>query len=335
MGTIFEASKLPLPKWFMLVGLMLNAKKGISAMEIQRHLGTTYKSAWYSAMRIRCAMIDQIDMLEGILEWDEAYIGGKPRHRTGMGVTKSNQAHLNELTLEPEPRTKKVPVVGIVEREGKKRVLLKVFNSVRDINSKNMLAMLKKYVNTEKAIAMTDEAGYYNILEKEIERYFVTHSKYEYVRGEVHTNTIEGVWSLIKRGIKGEYHAVSKKYLPFYLVEFAYKYNRRSKEDRATSFNETIVKSVKDDKCLVKYKPKGDVRTITYGKEPRKKASKKRIHKIIRQRPVKKVSVHKKGKVITRSKMKSVKKSLIRKKQKSVKIKAKKNNRKKKGGKKK
>jgi transposase-like protein len=82
-GTIFEGSKMPLQKWFALISMMLNARKGISAMQISRDLGITYKAAWYSAMRVRCCMLDQASMLEGIVEMDEVYIGGKPRYRYG------------------------------------------------------------------------------------------------------------------------------------------------------------------------------------------------------------------------------------------------------------
>ena len=116
--TIFERSNMPLPKWFALITMMLNARKGISSMELHRQLGVTYKTAWYSAMRIRCAMIDEGDLLEGIVEMDEAYIGGKPR----KGNMADNVAGLSRVSTVKRGRgTKKIPVVGIVEREGKEK----------------------------------------------------------------------------------------------------------------------------------------------------------------------------------------------------------------------
>ena len=307
-GTIFEASKLPLPKWFMLIGLILNARKGISSMELHRHLGVTYKTAWYSAMRVRCAMVDQISLLEGIIEMDEAYIGGKPRKRGKKEG--SNVANLSTVTFKRGRGTKKVPVVAIVEREGKKRVVTEVAGR---LTSKNMLAMLKKYVNTEKAIAMTDEARFYHQFEKELQHLIVTHSKGEYVRDIVHTNTVEGFFSIIKNGIRGEYYVLSKKYLPFYLAEFAYKYNRRSKEDKKEAFGETITNAVNDVKCLVEYKPKGNVEKIAYGDSVWKEAPKKPKHKVKRKKkmpPVKKRTVRKKQPPVKKSKKKVRKRSV-------------------------
>lgn len=201
-GTIFESTKLPLPKWFILMAIMLNAKKGISAMQLKRDLAITYKTAWYSAMRVRCAMVGDAKLLE-----------------------------------------------GIVEREGKKRVVVQMVEKTQ-LNSKDMLAMLKKYMKTDKAIVMTDDASFYNKFEAELQNLIIVHSKGEYVKeGIIHTNTIEGFWSIIKNGIMGQYHVLGKKYLPFYLAEFSYKYNRRNKQEE--SFEETIENAVDDEKCLV------------------------------------------------------------------------------------
>jgi transposase-like protein len=256
--TIFEASKLPLPKWFMLIAIMLNAKKGVSSAELSRQLGITYKSAWYSAMRVRCAMVDDEGLLEGIVEMDETYIGGRPRKR-GVKVD-SNVANLSTVTTEKPKRgrgTSKIPVVGIVEREGKKRVVTKVMDS---LTSRDMLAMLKKYVATDKAIMMTDEYRGYKRFEEYLQHLTVNHSKKQYADGVIHTNTIEGFWSIVKNGIKGEYQVLSKKYLPFYMVEFAYKYNNRSLK---STFDKTIDNALTDEKCVVKYKPKKNViRTV-------------------------------------------------------------------------
>lgn len=267
-GTIFESSKLPLEKWFMLIGLMLNARKGISAMEIHRNLGVTYKTAWYSAMRVRCAMIDEVGMLEGIVEMDEAYLGGKPRHRSAP----SNKATLSNLTFKRGRGTKKVPIVGMVERGKRGRVVTEVAGK---LNTKSMLELLHKYVNTEKTIMMTDDARFYHKFENELQHLIINHSKKQYVNGIIHTNTIEGFWSIVKNGIRGEFHVLSRKYLPFYLAEFAYKYNRRDKEQKAVAFEETVSNAVTDDKCLTDYKPKGDVSEIAYGEKAREEPTSK------------------------------------------------------------
>lgn len=265
-GTIFEESRMPLPKWFQLIFLMLNAKKGISAMQIHRDIGVTYKTAWYSAMRVRCAMLDWGEMLEGIVEMDESYVGGKPRKRNHASA--DNTANLSNLYGKDDKRvkrgrgTKKVPIAGIVERKG--RVVAKVMDR---LTSKELIALLKKTVKTKESTLMTDDFRSYNKMDELIERFVINHSSKEYARGAVHTNTIEGFWSIIKNGIKGQYHVISKKYLPFYLAEYCYRYNRRQLTV-SDSFEETLDNAVVNEKCFNDYKPKGDVKRIVY---PRKK----------------------------------------------------------------
>lgn len=250
----------------MLITIMLNARKGVSAKQISRDLNITYKSAWFSAMRVRCAMLDQAYMLEGIVEMDEAYIGGKPRLR-------NNQAGLSSVTTEHEkPKrgrgTKKISVVGIVERS-KNGKTGRVVTRIQDkLNSQEMLKLLKRYVKTDSAIMMTDEARFYKQFDKELQHLSVNHSKKEYARGVIHTNTIEGFWSIVKNGIKGQYHVLSKKYLPFYLAEFAYKYNRR--DDRNGAFEETIDNAVNEEKCEVNYKPKAYPKFLAYKRRKKK-----------------------------------------------------------------
>lgn len=262
MGTIFEGSRMPMQKWFMLISLMLDAKKGISSAQLGRNLDITYKSAWYSAMRVRCAMLDQADMLEGIVEMDEVYIGGKPRHRYKAG---NNHAVLSKVTTKRGRGTTKIPVVGIVEREGKKRVVTQIKDN---LTGKELLKMLKRYVKQDKTIVMTDEYTGYSQFNKVVQHLSVNHAKKEYVKdGIIHTNTIEGFWSIIKNGIRGQYHVLSKKYLPFYLAEFAYKYNRRSKSN---AFSETINNAVTDEKCAVNYKPKAYPKFLAYKRRKKK-----------------------------------------------------------------
>lgn len=281
-GSIFEDSKLPLPKWFMLITMMLNARKGISAMELKRQLGVTYKTAWYSAMRVRCAMIDETPLLEGIIEVDEAYIGGKPRKRNKKGESPDNEANLSSIstTFAPSKRgrgTKKVPVVGFVERGGQKRVVTQIADR---LTTKSMLALLHKYVNEENAIMMTDEAKFYHGFDQVVQHLVIKH-KEKYVDGVIHTNTIEGYWSIIKNGIRGEFHSLSRKYLPFYLAEFAYKYNRRNKQDEA--FEETIENAVTDDSCFTNYKPVNQTEPAEDCKTGGQKTPPKQAHLLAKQ----------------------------------------------------
>ena len=236
---------------------MLNAKKGISSSQLSRQLGITYKTAWFAQMRVRCAMVDEDPILEGILEMDETYVGGKPKWR-GVKVDPS-VANLSSVTQQKPKRgrgTAKVPVVGIVERSGKKRVITKVMDT---LTSRDMLAMLKKYVAIDKSIMMTDEFRSYRAFDDYLQHLTINHKK-EYVRGTIHTNTIEGFWSIVKNGIKGQYQVLSKKYLPFYMVEFAFKYNNRADK---SSFNKIVGSAVDSDKCVVSYKPKGNVKRTT------------------------------------------------------------------------
>lgn len=273
--TIFERSHLPLPKWFQLIFLMLNAKKGISARQLSGDIGCTYKTAWYSAMRVRCAMLDWGKMLEGIVEMDETYVGGKPRKRNTPAHTAENTADLSNVYTKWDKRvkrgrgTKKVPIAGIVERKGK--VVAKVMDN---LTSRELVAMLKKAVKTKGSTLMTDDFRSYKKMDELIERHVINHSSKEYARGNVHTNTIEGFWSIIKNGIKGQYHVISKKYLPFYLAEYCYRYNRRQLT-MSDSFWETVRNAVSNDKCFTDYKPKGDVKRIVYPRSKKKKTRSK------------------------------------------------------------
>jgi transposase-like protein len=263
VGTIFEASHMPLPKWFQLIATMLNHKKGISAKTLERQLGVRYKAAWMNAMKVRCAMVDQQDLLEGIVELDEAYLMGAPRHRN----IKNSTAMYSKLMTKRGAGTKKIPIVGIVQRGG--GVKLEVKNQ---LSSKAMLGLLRKYVSIkDDTIAMTDESKLYKGFSKVIKHLTVNHSKKEYARKEgelsIHTNTIEGVWQAIKGSIRGQYHVLSRKYLPFYLAEFAYKYNRRLISGKEEFFNETLDNAVTDESCVVNYKPKRKPDDIVYGEK--------------------------------------------------------------------
>ncbi|MFH2141370.1 MAG: IS1595 family transposase [Bacteroidota bacterium] len=265
VGTIFEDSRLPLPKWFVIAGLITNAKQGISAKEIERNIGVTYKTAWYSAMRVRCAMIDNCNIeLENIVEMDESYVGGKPRKRNKKATNEpENKPTVSASSIENKRGrgTRKTPVVGIVERKGK--IVLKV---IEKLTSKNLMAMLNSFVKTEDATLMTDEYRGYAKMDEIIEHFTINHSEKEYVRGAIHTNTVEGFWNILKNSIKGNYIKVSKKYLPLYLIQSQYLYNHRN--FKGDLFEKLIKEALKHDVSdyMEDYKPIKEVKKLVYEK---------------------------------------------------------------------
>ena len=253
-GTIFEDSRLPMTKWFMVIGLITNAKKGMSAKEIRRNIGLTYKTAWYSAMRIRCGMVNNCKVLQNLVEMDEAYIGGKPRQSY---TARDNEPNLSQVTNKRGRGTNKVPIVGIVERDGD--IVLKV---IEKLTSKNLLAMLKENVKTTNAVVITDEYKSYKKFDEIVEHLTVNHSKKQYVKGVAHTNTLEGFFSILKNSIKGNYIAISKKYLPFYLVHAGYIYNHRN--FTGNLFEVCLQDMVTHKKPMEHYKPVKPVNEIVY-----------------------------------------------------------------------
>jgi transposase-like protein len=255
VGTIFEDTRLPLPKFFEIIFLMNNAKMGISAAEISRAVGVKYHTAWYACHRVRCAMIDNELRLEGIVEFDEAYMGGKKRNRSKVS---DNNPSLADVAVKRGRGTHKVPVVGAVEKKG--RVYVKI---IEKLTSRNLLAMLKQVVKTNESVVFTDGFKSYKSFDDTVEHITIKHSD-GFGKGIKTINTIEGFWSIIKNGIRGSYRAISKKYLPFYLAEFSYKYNNRNIQE--DSFIKLLATAVKDEKCFLNYKPKGDIKEIVYGR---------------------------------------------------------------------
>lgn len=251
--TIFEDTRLPLPKWFIIIGMMLNAKLGLSAKEIMRNAGVTYKTAWYTAMRVRCGMINPCITLQNIIEMDEAYVGGKPRKKVP-----ANYPNLTKVTNKRGRGTSKTPIVGIIERNGD--VVLKV---VEKLTSRNLMAMLKDYVKTDNALLMTDEFRAYAKMDTEVEHLVINHKK-EFARGIVHVNNIEGFWNIVKLSIKGQYIALSKKYLPFYLVQAQYIFNLRN--NKGNVFEMFLKDAVSHENPMENYKPIRKVKDIVYSK---------------------------------------------------------------------
>jgi len=208
---------MPLRKWFLLIALMLNAKKSASAYQISRDLGIRRATVWSMMHRARLAMAtdqEQSALLHGIVEADEVYVGGKPR--------KGNKRDGDE----PNKRgrgTKKVPVIGVVERLGS--VIAKVAEA-NDLSANGLLQFVCKFVDTDASLVITDEYSGYNSLAAKMRHARINHSV-QYADGLIHTNTIEGFWALVKRAWYGSHHHYSKKYMGLYIAEAAYKYNIR------------------------------------------------------------------------------------------------------------
>jgi transposase-like protein len=219
-GTIFHDTKLPLRKWFLAVLLMVEARKGISANQMKRTLGVSYKTAWYLCHRIRAAMkVESAPLLSGIVEADETWIGGK-QQGVGMGNWRAG----------------KTMILGAVERGG--QVRLKVDKRP---TKKAVHAFLQTAVD-DTAMLYSDEHGAYEgFMAEETHHDNVVHRNDEWVRGEVHTNSIEGVWSLLKRSVVGSYHQLSAKHLPAYVDEFQFRFNNRHNQ---YLFRDTLMRLV-------------------------------------------------------------------------------------------
>ncbi|MBU3661237.1 MAG: IS1595 family transposase [Flavobacteriales bacterium] len=256
--TIFEGTLLPLPTWFQIIGLMLNAKSSISAKEIERNTGVTYKTAYYVCMRIRVGMLMPETMLNGMIEMDESYFGGKPRKANKS--KEDSQPNLSTPTTLRGRGTNKVSVVGMVERQG--NIKTKV---IEKLTKRNLLAMLKNNAKKEDSVLITDGFKSYIELEKYIDRLVVNHNK-EFSRGIINVNTIEGFWSNVKNGIKGSYRAISKKYLPLYLCEFEWKFNHRNFS--GNEFETYLRNALEQEKELLYWKAKSSdkVKKIAYEK---------------------------------------------------------------------
>lgn len=221
-GTVFEASHVPMSKWLMAIHLMSASKKGMSAHQLHRMLGVTYKAAWFVMHRLRHAMASNASVfakLSGTVEADETYVGGRRR----IGPT--NKADRAALAVgRPGPKDKKLtPVMALVERQGRLRLF-----PVERVDGRTLQNAIRENVNLD-AHMMTDELHAYHGLDMGFASHnAIKHSAKEYVRGNVHTNTVEGVFSLLKRGIVGSFHHVSKGHLGRYCAEFEFRYNTRT-----------------------------------------------------------------------------------------------------------
>ena len=218
-GTIFHDTHLPHTKWFLATYLLCESKKGMSACQIQRTLGISYKTAWYLCHRIRAAMLEVApEKLSGTVEIDETYVGGKARRW--------------------RPKSDKAVVIGIRQRNGDLRLI-----RAKDAKSATMQEIIKANIGSHVEVILTDESAIYpyalDKMQKNLHR-TINHSR-EYAHGDVHTNTVESAFSLLKRGIVGTWHKVSAKHLPAYLDEMCFRFNNRKNQ---FLFRDTLIKLI-------------------------------------------------------------------------------------------
>ena len=220
-GTIFHDTHLPLRKWLIAIYLIVDSKKGFSANQMKRTLGVSYKTAWYLCHRIRAAMTElEPTPLNGTVECDETYIGGRLRgHGLGIGNYIKNKAL----------------IVGIIQRGGKVRLQV-----IEKCDRKTLHKFIKDHTAPDTEMIITDELkAYKGIADHDTRHETINHMKKEYVRGDIHTNGIENVWSLLKRSVTGTYHKLSMKHMDAYLDELEWRFNNR---ENPFLFRDTLLK---------------------------------------------------------------------------------------------
>lgn len=224
VGTLFHNTHVDLQRWFLLISLMFSAKKGLSAMQAARCLEMRRPTVWSMMHRIRAVMQDDGALLSGLVEMDEAYVGGKPR--------KSNRKDDDDPGAPRGRATNKTPVVGAVERGGR----VKARKVEKDeMTSADMEAIVRAMIDCPRSVLTTDEYPGYSSLNNIIMHRRISHAD-GYSRrdlfsgqfGPIHTNTIEGFWAILKRAVYGQFHHVSKKYMHLYLNELTFRYNNRN-----------------------------------------------------------------------------------------------------------
>lgn len=208
VGTIFEKSSTPLDLWFFAMYLMVQTRSGTSAKQLERMLGITYKTAWRMFKQIRLLMASGGDMLDGVVEIDESFFGGKGKNR-------AFKWHGNEKQKEI--------LMGMLQRDGE--VYIK---HIPNTGKWTLIEQVKQNVSPTARVLTDEFQAYVSLPKYGYKHEAVKHSGYEYVRGDVHTNSIEGFWGGLKRGIYGVYRVVSKKYLQAYADEYSWRYNHRT-----------------------------------------------------------------------------------------------------------
>jgi transposase-like protein len=210
IGTIFEASHIPLHKWLYAMYLIVTSRKGISSMQLSKEIGITQRSAWFLVQRIRaaCGNDDVKKILSGIVEVDEAYFGGIEKNK-----------HESKKLKQGRGTVGKTAVIGLRERDG--NVVAKMIIATDKLTIQDII---KNHVQNT-SVVCTDDFSAYEGLDSIYNHKTVNHSAKQYVDGMAHTNGIESVWSVLKRGFYGTFHKFSVKHLPLYIDEFAFRFN--------------------------------------------------------------------------------------------------------------
>lgn len=221
-GTMFENSKISLRKWFMAIWLVTSHKKGLSSIQLGKDIGVRQATAWFMLQRIRaCFGIENCNELEGVVECDETFIGGKNKNRHKDKKVKNSQGRSFK---------DKTPVMGMLQRDGKMNAFV-----VPDTKKNSIQPLVCRYVNPETTTLISDEWLGYTGLDKYYDHRIIDHSKKEYVSlqdSSIHTNNIEGSWNILKKSVSGMYNYVSRKHLQKYVDEFVYRFNLRKVSDQ-------------------------------------------------------------------------------------------------------
>lgn len=228
VGTVFESTKLSLPKWFTAIFLIADAKKGISSLQLSRHLEVNKNTAWYLQKRLRSAM-EESNLLTGIIEIDETYVGGS--------FTKMNRERRKTKGGPSTGMLYKKPILGLYQRKGK--IILRALNKAWGQEIKPVIHTL---VSPQSTLITDGFGGYYNLSKSYKEHVIINHRKHEYKVGSFNMSSIEGFWAMLKRSIIGVYHNISKNHLQDYLNEMAFKFNYRNRVERLNLLFDRVLK---------------------------------------------------------------------------------------------
>lgn len=249
VGSIFEDSAIPLDKWLTAVWLVVNCKNGISSYEIARDLKVTQKSAWFMLHRIRLALQNtsfaNLGGSGGPVEVDESFVGGDPRNKhlserfQKRFIPDGKGGFMQNPNYKPKRRSDKIPVVGMLDRESRQVRAHVIPNVKREV----LMDAILNNIDKESTVYTDGHTGYDSLLLKGFLHQTVSHVT-EYVRGEVHTNSIENFWSLLKRGIKGTYVAVEPFHLDAYVTEQVFRFNNRATKDNPLTDADRFVLAV-------------------------------------------------------------------------------------------